>query len=153
MNGINLMTLVGTVARDIELRHAASGTAIANISIATNYTPKNGEEQSEFHRVVCFNRTAEIANEYLRKGSKCGVIGRLQTREWEKDGVKRYSTEIICDSLQLIDSKRDNPAQSHTGADRQPSNPQGGTATQNMSGGGESDFDSIPFAKVDGRYV
>ena len=107
MNGVNQMTLVGTVTQDIELRHAASGTAVANLSVVTNYKPKGGEEQAEYHRCVAFGRTAEVCSEYLRKGGKVAVIGRLQTRSWEKDGVKRYSTEIVVNDLQLLDSKRD----------------------------------------------
>ena len=123
MNGINSTTIVGTVTQQPETRYAASGTAVTNISVVTNYKPKNGEEQAEYHRVVTFGRTAEVAGEYLKVGSKVAVMGRLQTRSWEKDGVKRYSTEIVCDNLQLLDSKRDNPARGHTGADSGNSKP------------------------------
>jgi single-strand DNA-binding protein len=153
MNGINLMTLVGTVTQQPETRFAASGTAITNISVATNYRPKGGEEVPEFHRVVCFGRTAEVASEYLHKGSKCGVVGRLQTRSWEKDGVKRYSTEIVCDNLQLLDSKRDSGSTGST--ERQKPVPTPTTAPDgNTVGGGDSFFDKdVPFNKVDGRYV
>ena len=151
MNGVNQMTLVGTVTQDIELRHAASGTAVANLSVVTNYKPKGGEEVPEYHRCVCFGRTAEVVSEYLRKGGKVAVIGRLQTRSWEKDGVKRYSTEIVVNDLQLLDSKRDNPAQGHTGADSGNSKP---APDGNTSGGGSDGFtDDIPFRQVDGRYV
>jgi len=111
MNGINQMTLVGTVTQEVETRYAASGTAVTNISVVTNYKPKNGEEQAEYHRVVCFGRTAEVAGEYLKVGSKVGIVGRLQTRKYEKDGVTRYSTEIVCDNLQLLDSKPDRGSQ------------------------------------------
>ena len=149
MNGINSTTIVGTVTQQPETRHAASGTAVTNISVVTNYKPKNGEEQAEYHRVVTFGRTAEVAGEYLKVGSKVGIQGRLQTRSWEKDGVKRYSTEIVCDNLQLLDSKRDNPAQGHTGADSGNSKP---APDGNTVGGGSDGFtDDIPFAPIDWR--
>ena len=149
MNGINSTTIVGTVTQQPETRYAASGTAVTNISVVTNYKPKNGEEQAEYHRVVTFGRTAEVAGEYLKVGSKVAVMGRLQTRSWEKDGVKRYSTEIVCDNLQLLDSKRDNPAQGHTGADSGNSKP---APDGNTSGGGSDGFtDNIPFAPIDWR--
>ena len=107
MNGINSTTIVGTVTQQPETRYAASGTAVTNISVVTNYKPKNGEEQAEYHRVVTFGRTAEVAGEYLKVGSKVAVMGRLQTRKYEKNGVTRYSTEIVVNDLQLLDSKRD----------------------------------------------
>ena len=150
MNGINSMTLVGTVTQEVETRYAASGTAVTNISVVTNYKPKNGEEQAEYHRVVTFGRTAEVAGEYLKVGSKVAVMGRLQTRSWEKDGVKRFSTEIVCDNLQLLDSKPDRGSQGNT---EHPSGNSKPATGGNAAGGGESDFDTIPFAKVDGRYV
>ena len=115
MNGINSMTLVGTVTQEVETRYAASGTAVTNISVVTNYKPKGGEEQAEYHRVVCFGRTAEVAGEYLKVGSKVGIVGRLQTRKYKKkDGVTRRSTEIVCDNLQLLDSKPDRGSQGNT---------------------------------------
>ena len=149
MNGINSTTIVGTVTQQPETRYAASGTAVTNISVVTNYKPKNGEEQAEYHRVVSFGRTAEVAGEYLKVGSKVAVMGRLQTRSWEKDGVKRYSTEIIVNDLQLLDSKRDNPAQGRTGADSGNSKP---VPASNTSGGGSDGFTGdIPFAPIDWR--
>lgn len=153
MNGINQMTLVGTVTQQPETRFAASGTAVTNISVVTNYKPKGGEEQAEYHRVVTFGRTAEVAGEYLKVGSKVGIVGRLQTRSWEKDGVKRFSTEIVCDNLQLLDSKRDSGSTGST--ERQKPVPTPTTAPDgNTVAGGDSFFDKdIPFAKVDGRYV
>jgi len=138
MNGINQMTLVGTVTQEVETRYAASGTAVTTLSVVTNYKPKGGEEVPEYHRVVCFGRTAEVAGEYLKVGSKVGIQGRLQTRSWEKDGVKRYSTEIVCDNLQLLDSKRDNPAQGNT---ERPSGNSKPAPDGNTSG---DDFD-LPF--------
>ena len=147
MNGINNMNLVGTITQEVETRYAASGTAVTNLSVVTNYKPKNGEVQAEFHRVVCFGRTAEVAGEYLKVGSKVGVVGRLQTRSWEKDGVKRYSTEIVCDNLQLLDSKPDRGSQSNT--ERSSPTPQ---PTTGGNTGGFDDAD-LPFNKIDWRTV
>ena len=137
MNGINSMTLVGTVTQQPETRFAASGTAVTNISVATNYKPKGGEEVAEFHRCVAFGRTAEVAGEYLRPGSKVAIQGRLQTRSYEKEGVKRYSTEIVVNDLQLLDSKRDNPAQGRSEPPSGNSKPQADPF--------HDDLDSLPF--------
>ena len=141
MNGINSMTLVGTVTQQPETRYAASGTAVTNISVATNYRPKNGEEQAEFHRCVAFGRTAEVAGEYLTVGSKVGIIGRLQTRSYEKDGVKKYSTEIVVNDLQLLDSKKDSQPSQQKSVPTPTTQPD-----ENAVGGGDDPFmDSIPF--------
>lgn len=90
------------------MRYLPNGDAVANFSIATNerWTDKSGQKQekAEFHNIVLYRRLAEIAGEYLKKGRPVYIEGRLQTREWEKDGVKRYTTEIIGDSMQLIGS-------------------------------------------------
>ena len=92
-----------------------SGGAVTNLTIATSEQWKNKENgqpesRTEWHRVVFFNRLAEIAGEYLRKGSKVYIEGSLRTREWEKDGVKRYTTEIVANEMQMLDSKSDQPA-------------------------------------------
>lgn len=110
MAGVNKVILLGHLGRDPEMRYQPSGAAIANFSIATSETYKdrdgNKQERTEWHRVVFFNRTAEIAGEYLRKGSMAYVEGRLQTRKWtDKDGQERYTTEIIGDRLQLVGSR------------------------------------------------
>lgn len=108
--GVNKAILIGNVGGDPETRYLPNGNAVTNITLATTDTWKDkqtGDQQSrtEWHRVVFFGKLAEIAGEYLRKGSQCYVEGRLQTREWEKDGVKRYTTEIVVDmngTLQLL---------------------------------------------------
>ncbi|WP_303646333.1 single-stranded DNA-binding protein [Acidithiobacillus montserratensis] len=110
MAGVNKVILLGHLGRDPEMRYQPSGAAIANFSLATSETYKdrdgNKQERTEWHRVVFFNRTAEIAGEYLRKGSMAYVEGRLQTRKWtDKDGQERYTTEIIGDRLQLVGSR------------------------------------------------
>ena len=109
--GINKVIIVGNLGQDPETRHMPSGGAVTNVSIATSETWKDkqtGEqkENTEWHRVVFFNRLAEIAGEYLKKGSKVYVEGRLQTRKWQdKDGHDKYTTEIIANEMQMLDSR------------------------------------------------
>ena len=110
--GINKVILVGNLGNDPEVRYTPSGTAVANVSVATgeSWKDKNtGErqERTEWHRVVFFSRLAEIVEQYLKKGSKVYVEGRLQTRSWEQEGVKRYTTEIIANDMQMLDSRGD----------------------------------------------
>ena len=113
MRGINTMTLLGTCGQAPETRYLPNGTAVTNLSIATSeqWTDKQtGQkvEKTEWHRVSMFGKVAEVAGEYLRKGSKVYLEGKLQTREWEKDGIKRYTTEIIVDmqgTMQLLDGR------------------------------------------------
>ncbi|WP_417663821.1 single-stranded DNA-binding protein [Pseudidiomarina donghaiensis] len=109
--GINKVILIGNLGADPEVRYTQSNTAIANLSIATSETWKDkqtGEprEQTEWHRCVAYRRLAEIAGEYLKKGSKVYVEGRLQTRKWQgQDGVERYTTEIVINDLQMLDGR------------------------------------------------
>jgi single-strand DNA-binding protein len=108
--GVNKVILIGNVGGDPETRYLPNGNPVTNLTLATTDTWKDkqtGQQQdrTEWHRVVFFGKLAEIAGEYLRKGSQCYIEGRLQTREWEKDGVKRYTTEIVVDmngTLQLL---------------------------------------------------
>ncbi|MFQ5602756.1 MAG: single-stranded DNA-binding protein [bacterium] len=109
---VNKVILVGNLGQDPELKYTPSGAAVTNFSIATNEVWKdndgNKQERTEWHRVVLWRRLAEIAGEYLKKGSKIYVEGRLQTRSWEdKDGVKRYTTEVLVDNMTMLDSKGD----------------------------------------------
>jgi single-strand DNA-binding protein len=111
MSGVNKVIIIGRLGQDPEVKYLADGTAVCRMSVATSekWTDKQtGEkkETTEWHRVNLWRRLAEIAGEYLRKGSQCYVEGKLQTRSWEKDGEKRYSTEIVANSIQLLD-KRD----------------------------------------------
>mgnify|MGYP001812222734 CR=1 FL=1 len=109
--GINKVILVGNLGNDPETKYAASGSAITNISVATSesWTDKQSgekQERTEWHRVVGFNRLAEIMGEYLRKGSKVYIEGQLRTRKWQdKDGNDRYSTEIVASEMQMLDSR------------------------------------------------
>ncbi len=114
--GVNKVILVGTCGQDPETRYMPNGNAVTNLSLATSeqWTDKqSGQkvEKTEWHRVALFGKVAEIAGEYLRKGSQVYIEGKLQTREWEKDGVKRYTTEIIVDmqgTMQLLGGRPDN---------------------------------------------
>jgi len=114
--GINKVILVGNLGNDPEVRYGANGAAIANITVATSdsWKDKNTGEQvekTEWHRVVGFNRVGEIMGEYLKKGSKVYIEGKLQTRKWQdKDGQDRYTTEIVANEMQMLDGKGDNSA-------------------------------------------
>ena len=108
--GVNKVILVGNVGNDPEVRYMPNGNAVANVSVATSnsYKDKNTGDQresTEWHRVVFFNRLAEIVEQYVKKGTKLYLEGRLQTRSWEQDGAKRYSTEIVANEMQMLDSR------------------------------------------------
>lgn len=114
--GINKVILIGNVGGDPETRYLPNGNAVTNLTLATSDSWRDKQtgqmqERTEWHRVTFFGKIAEIAGQYLRKGSKIYIEGRLQTREWEKDGVKRYTTEVIVDiggAMQMLDSRGDN---------------------------------------------
>jgi single-strand DNA-binding protein len=109
--GINKVIIIGNLGNDPEVRYTPSGSAVANISIATSEgwrDKQSGElqERTEWHRIVMFNRLAEIAGEYLKKGSKVYVEGSLRTRKWtDKNGQERYTTEIVAGDMQMLDSR------------------------------------------------
>ena len=109
--GVNKVILIGNLGQDPEVRYMPNGGAVCNITVATSETWKDkntGEQQerTEWHRVVMFRRLAEIAGEYLRKGSKVYLEGRLQTRKWQdQNGNDRWTTEIIADEMQMLDSR------------------------------------------------
>lgn len=111
MASVNKVILVGNLGRDPEVRYAPSGAAICNVTIATsrNWKDKTSgerQEETEWHRVVFYDRLAEIAGEYLRKGRPVYVEGRLKTRKWtDKDGVEKYTTEIVAQEMQLLGSR------------------------------------------------
>ena len=113
MASVNKVILVGHLGRDPELRYMPEGTAIANASVATSFRwneKQSGEkkEETEWHHVVFRGRLAEIAGEYLRKGSQVYLEGRLRTRKWtDKEGAERYSTEVIAASLQMLGARAD----------------------------------------------
>jgi single-strand DNA-binding protein len=109
--GINKVILIGNLGRDPETRYTQGGSAVTNLRIATSEQWRDrqtGEQQerTEWHTVVCFARLAEIAGEYLRKGSKVYIEGRLQTRKWQdQSGQDRYSTEVVANDMQMLDSR------------------------------------------------
>jgi single-strand DNA-binding protein len=111
MASVNKVILIGNLGRDPEVRYMPDGGAITNVSIATteNWKDKNGEKQekTEWHRVAFFGKLAEIAGEYLKKGSQVYVEGRLQTRKWQdKEGNDKYTTEIVADRMQMLGSRQ-----------------------------------------------
>jgi single-strand DNA-binding protein len=111
MASVNKVILIGNLGRDPEVRYAPSGSAICNVTIATSRQWKNkdsGErqEETEWHRVVFFDRMAEVAGEYLKKGKSVYVEGRLKTRKWtDKDGIEKYTTEIMADRMEMLGSR------------------------------------------------
>jgi single-strand DNA-binding protein len=148
MAGINKAIIVGRLGRDPEVRYTPDGTAVANFSVATSeeWKDKNsGEkrERTEWHRIVAFRRLGEICGEYLSKGRQVYIEGRIQTRDWEdKDGVKRYTTEIVADKMQMLGSKDD------FGGSRGGGAAPGGTRPQDSAPGpayADMGDDDIPF--------
>ncbi|SFT58446.1 single-stranded DNA-binding protein [Halomonas saccharevitans] len=111
--GINKVILIGNLGQDPEVRFTPSGTAVANLNLATSDTwmdKQSGQrqERTEWHRIVLFNKTAEIAQQYLKKGSKVYIEGRLQTRKWQdQNGQDKYSTEIVANDMQMLDGRGD----------------------------------------------
>ena len=108
--GINKVILIGNLGKDPETRYSQGGNPITNFSVATSDSwrdKQSGEQQerTEWHNVVCFSRLAEIAGEYLRKGSKVYIEGSLRTSNWEKDGQKHYRTEVIAREMQMLDGR------------------------------------------------
>lgn len=125
MRGVNKAILIGRAGADPDTRYMPNGNAVCSISLATSdsWKDKDGQQQTrtEWHRVVFFGKLAEIAGQYLKKGSKVYIEGRLQTREWEKDGIKRYTTEVVVDiggQMQMLDSREDSGSQ-NSGRDTQ----------------------------------
>ena len=144
MAGINKVIIVGNLGNDPEIRTMPNGEAVANISVATSesWTDKNtGErrEVTEWHRIVLYRRLAEIAGQYLRKGSQVYVEGRLKTRKWQdNNGQDRYTTEIQGDNLQMLGGRQDEPKQ----AKQSKAKPDPLSA---MAEQGDSFDDNIPF--------
>ena len=152
--GINKVILVGNLGADPENRTSQTGNAITNISVATSESWKDKstgqqQERTEWHRVVFFNRLAEIAAEYLRKGSKVYVEGSLRTRKWQdQNGQDRYTTEVVGNEMQMLDSRGMGGDQNEGGTQwTPPSQSQPHSQPQSTSGGGGFDpvDDDIPF--------
>ena len=174
--GVNKVILIGNLGRDPETRYSASGSAVTNLNLATteswNDNTGNRQDRTEWHRVVLFGKLAEIASQYLHKGSKVYVEGSLRTSQYEKDGITRYSTDIICREMSMLDSRSDaqdgsfnqsgrqyssqqsaRPAAQQPMQQAQPSQPTPSRQQEQMSQGnqhaGANDFeefdDDIPF--------
>ncbi|UTL89538.1 single-stranded DNA-binding protein [Pseudomonas fluorescens] len=162
MRGVNKVILVGTCGQDPEVRYTPNGNAVTNLSLATSEAWKDKQtgqkvEKTEWHRVVLFGKVAEIAGEYLRKGSQCYIEGKLKTREWEKDGIKRYSTEVHVDingTMQLLGGRPDNQGsgqqqQRQPQQPRQQYNQQRQAPQQSQQAAPPDDFDDdIPFSPL-----
>lgn len=137
MASVNKVILMGNLGRDPEVRYMPNGEAVCNFSIATtdNWKDKSGakQEKTEWHNIVMYRKLAEIAGEYLKKGRPVYVEGRLQTRKWEKDGVTRYTTEIVADQMQMLG-----------GRDGSTSNASYDNDIDQSSYGGGDQFDQTP---------
>lgn len=156
---VNKVILIGTLGRDPELRYMPNGNPVASIALATDesYTDKTtGQkvEQTEWHRITAYGKLGEICAQYLKKGSKVYFEGKLRTREWEKDGVKRYTTEIIASDLTMMSQggagqQQPGPTQSHSSVPHgqpQPQHSQPAPAAPAQPMNGFDDFDDdIPF--------
>ena len=147
--GVNKAIIVGNLGRDPEVRYSASGNAIANVTVATTDSWKDrqsGErqERTEWHRVVFFNRLAEIVAEYLKKGSQVFIVGRIQTRKWEdKEGNERWTTEIVANEMQMLGSRGGGGMQGGPADDSGAAPAPGGGGSSGFS---DSEFDDdIPF--------
>lgn len=151
--GVNKVILIATLGKDPETRYTPSGTAVTSMTAATNefwVDKSSGErkEKTEWHRLITFNRLAEIAGEYLKKGSKVYIEGKLQTRKWQdQQGQDRYTTEIVVNELQMLDGKPE-------GQSRQPAPQQAPQQQPSGPGGGYDDFDdTIPFSPIKHEYA
>lgn len=152
MASVNKVIIVGNMGRDPEVKYLPSGDAVANIAVATSYKKKDkntGEqtEITEWHRISFFGKLAEIVGQYLKKGSSVYVEGRLQTRKYtDKDGVEKYATEIVAESMQMLGGKQDGGGQAAP-AQRQAPQQQGGAArpAQKPAPNFSDMDDDIPF--------
>lgn len=148
--GINKVILIGNLGNDPEIRYTPSGSPVAKISLATSEGWRDKQtnelkERTEWHWIVFFNRLAEIVGEYLHKGSKVYIEGSLRTRKWvDKNGADRYTTEIVANTMQILDSKNHSGA-GHTNTDTR--NTQPNLVAETINDNSTSDFsdDDIPF--------
>lgn len=156
--GINKVILIGNLGADPEVRYTAGNNAVCNLSVATSESwrdKQTGEmqEKTEWHRVVLFSRLGEIAGEYLKKGSKVYIEGRLQTRKWQgQDGQDRYTTEIVANEMQMLDGRTGAAPMDEGGYARPQRSAQGGGAQRFESRGPQHDapgddvpYDDVPF--------
>lgn len=154
--GVNKVIICGNLGQDPEVRYMPNGNAVANISVATSEswkdkTTQEQKEETEWHRCVCYGKLAEIIGEYLKKGSKIYIEGKLKTRKWkDQQNVDRYTTEIVFDEMQMIDGKQQGvspspPPQQQQRPAQQPQNNGYAAARNAPQPSGNFDDDSIPF--------
>jgi single-strand DNA-binding protein len=148
---VNKVILLGTLGKDPELKYTPQGTAVAKWSMATNSSYKDkqsGEwkEQTEWHNIVAWQRTAEVAAEYLKKGRQVYIEGRLQTRSWDdkETGAKKYMTEIVVNEMVLVGGKRDGESSGEGGSRARGAASGGSHFDQRSSGGNEDNFSQAP---------
>ena len=140
---LNRCEFIGRLGRDVELRYAPSGDAIANFSIAVGYKTKE-KETTEWVRIVAFGKLAGICGDYLKKGSQVFIAGRMTTRKWQnKDGVDQYTTEVVADQMQMLGAKSEQTEQT--------AKPD--AYRQIKEGGAVAMDDDVPFSCVGGRNV
>jgi single-strand DNA-binding protein len=143
-NDLNHCSFIGRLGRDPETRYLPNGDAVTNFSIAVGESWKNKEtgelnESVEWVRVTAWRKLGEICGEYLKKGAQVYVSGKMKTREWEKDGVKRYTTEVVIDKMQMLGGKKDaEPAEQREPEQKPAKKPAGGGKFDDMD-------DDIPF--------
>ena len=173
MRGVNKVILIGNVGQDPEVEHMPSGGAVTNISVATTerWKDKNTgqvNEKTEWHRIVFFNKLAEIAGEYLRKGAKVYLEGSLRTRKWQNsEGKDQYTTEIVASEMQMLDGKSESngpnryqqqyqPAQQQQYQQQQYQQPrqqnQGSAQNGGHQQGNQFDDEEIPFSPIGLQY-
>lgn len=142
MASVNKVILIGNMGKDPDVRYMPNGDAVTNITLATTESWKDKssgdkKEATEWHRVVFFRKLAEIAGQYLKKGSQVYIEGSLKTRKYEKDGVTHYSTEIVADEMKMLGGRNNGESPADYAPAQQP---------QNAGGGGFDDFSSdVPF--------
>ena len=152
MAGLNKVMLIGRLGRDPEIRYSQQGLAVVNFSLATSeqWTDRNTgdrQEKTEWHRIVVFGKQAEICEKYLSKGSQVYIEGRLQTRNYEKEGQTHYTTEIVTSNFQFLGSRQDNAGGGFQKTDSGPGNQFQSQTSPGMTGGGNEPIpdDDIPF--------
>ena len=143
-SGINKVILVGNLGQDPEVKYTAGGDAVTTLSLATSDSWKDkdtgeNQERTEWHRVVLWRRLAEIAGEYLKKGSKVYIEGQLQTRKWEQEGQTRYTTEIVGRDMQFLDSKG--------------SSENGGSSVERQESKTKEELSEMPSSEIDDEDI
>jgi len=148
--GVNKVILVGNIGQNPETHYLPSGGAVTNVTLATSeqWKDKNtgeAQEKTEWHRIVFFNRLAEVVNEYVRKGSKLYIEGSLRTRSWEADGVTKYATEIVAKEMQMLDTRGSGGSSQGNSQSSQHSNHGQPAQSSQAPANSPADFDDDPL--------